>query len=174
MTATFPSPTQQRTSSTPTRPTPTVPAPASRQQVARAALAEHLGSHDPLRSVDLTVPERTWVHVGARAGADLWLITWPPGSSTGWHDHGSAGGAFVVLQGSLTEYVWTGVVTASTLPSASVREFGGSHIHDVVNHGTATAVSLHAYAPSLAAMTRYELVRGRLQVAGVEQRGEMW
>ena len=55
-----------------------------------------------------------------------------------------------------------------------MREFDGSHIHDVVNHGTETAVSLHAYAPGLAAMTRYELLRGRLQVTSVEQRGESW
>ena len=80
----------------------------------------------------------------------------------------------MVLQGELTEYAWTGVVNASTLGASGVREFDGSHIHDVINHGTETAVSLHAYAPSLAAMTRYELVRGRLQVTSVEQRGESW
>ena len=142
-------------------------------QTARAALAQYLSKRDPLRGVDLTVPDRTWVRVESGADADIWLITWPVGSSTGWHDHGSASGAFVVLQGSLTEYVWTGVATANTLTS-SVREFGGGHIHDVVNHGTETAVSLHAYAPSLAAMTRYELVRGRLQASHVEQRGESW
>jgi predicted metal-dependent enzyme (double-stranded beta helix superfamily) len=142
-------------------------------QTARAALAQYLSRRDPLREVDLTFPERTWERVESSATADIWLITWPVGSSTGWHDHGSASGAFVVLRGSLTEYVWTGVATGNTLTS-SVREFAGSHIHDVVNHGTETAVSLHAYAPSLAAMTRYELVRGRLQASHVEQRGETW
>ena len=144
--------------------------PTSR--TARAALAQYLSTHDPLRHADLTLPERTWVRVEHGPDADIWLITWPAGSSTGWHDHGSASGAFVVLEGQLTEYVWTGVATASTLQSPGVREFDGSHIHDVVNHGVRTAVSLHAYAPSLAAMTRYELVRGRLQVASVEQREE--
>ena len=160
MTATFPSPTPVRRR------------PSSR--TARAALAHYLGTHDPLGAVDLTVPERTWVRVEHGQDADIWLITWPAGSSTGWHDHGSAAGAFVVLEGALTEYVWTGVATATTLTSPGVREFDGSHIHDVVNHGVRTAVSLHAYAPSLAAMTRYELVRGRLQVTSVEQRGEQW
>jgi hypothetical protein len=145
-----------------------------RRQTARAALAQYLATHDPLAYADLTLPERTWARVGTGHGADIWLITWPAGSSTGWHDHGSASGAFVVLTGSLTEYVWTGVATAGTLASRSVREFDGSHIHDVVNHGTTTAVSVHAYAPSLDAMTRYELVRGRLQVSTVEQRGEVW
>ena len=156
MTATFPSPTPVRRR------------PSSR--TARAALAHYLGTHDPLGAVDLTVPERTWVRVEHGQDADIWLITWPAGSSTGWHDHGSAAGAFVVLEGQLTEYVWSGVATATTLQSPGVREFDGSHIHDVINHGARTAVSLHAYAPSLAAMTRYELVRGRLQVTSVEQR----
>ena len=160
MTATFPS--SARTTQ------------ASRREVARDALADFLSTHDPLRSADLTVPDRTWVRVGSGPVADIWLITWPVGSSTGWHDHGSASGAFVTLAGRLTEYVWTGVATASTLDEGAVREFDGSHIHDVVNHGTTTAVSVHAYAPSLAAMTRYELVRGRLQVTSVEQRGESW
>ena len=147
------------------------PRPSSR--TARAALAQYLSTHDPLQHVDLTLPERTWVRVEHGDDADIWLITWPAGSSTGWHDHGSASGAFVVLEGQLTEYVWTGVATATTLQSPGAREFDGSHIHDVVNHGVRTAVSLHAYAPSLAAMTRYELVRGRLQVTSVEER-ETW
>lgn len=157
MSATFPSPVRQR--------------PTSR--TARAALARYLSTHDPLGAVDLTIPERTWVRVEHGQDADIWLITWPAGSSTGWHDHGSAAGAFAVLEGQLTEYVWTGVATATTLQAPGVREFDGSHIHDVINHGVRTAVSLHAYAPSLAEMTRYELVRGRLQVARVERR-ETW
>ena len=178
MTAIFPTSTATSTSSSTSRSTSPTPLPTARRvpratpQTARAALAKYLSTHDPLRHVDLTVPERTWVRVESGADADIWLITWPVGSSTGWHDHGSASGAFVVLTGALTEYVWTGVATATTL-STSVREFDGSHVHDVVNHGPQTAVSLHAYAPSLAAMTRYELVRGRLQVTSVEQR-ETW
>ena len=34
---------------------------------------------------------------------EAWLLTWLPGQHTGWHDHGGSGGAFVVLQGILTE-----------------------------------------------------------------------
>ncbi|CAM3675915.1 cysteine dioxygenase [Nocardioides zeicaulis] len=155
-------------------PSPAIGRDGTSSRTARAALAHHLGHADPLAGVDRTVPERTWERVGTADGAELWLITWPPDSGTGWHDHGSASGAFVVLEGALTEHVWTGVATATTLPPHLVREFGSSHVHDVVNTGTGTAVSLHAYAPSLAAMTRYEVVRGRLQVTSVEQRGELW
>jgi quercetin dioxygenase-like cupin family protein len=172
MTATFP--TSHSTSHSTSRPSSS----RSTSFDARDALAEHLLTDDPLAAVDLTVPERTWVRLGARTdvgpAVELWLITWPVGSSTGWHDHGSASGAFTVLRGTLTEYAWTGVATARTLAAGQLRQFDGHHVHDVVNHGSGTAVSLHAYAPSLAAMTRYELVRGRLQVTGVEQRGELW
>lgn len=176
MPATFPTPlpVRPRPRLRGASPAPVVGRDGTSSRTARAALAHHLGLVDPLAGVDLSVTERTWVRVGSADGAELWLITWPPGSSTGWHDHGSASGAFVVLEGALTEHVWTGVATATTLPPHLVREFGSSHVHDVVNTGTRTAVSLHAYAPSLAAMTRYEVVRGRLQVTSVEQRGELW
>ena len=141
---------------------------------AGAALVEHLTDSSLLDGVDLAVTERTWVRVATGGGAEIWLITWPGGTGTGWHDHGSASGAFAVLSGRLTEYTWTGVATARSLSRGVVRQFDASHIHDVVNLGTEPAVSLHAYAPSLAAMTRYELTRGRLQVVSVEQRGELW
>ena len=148
--------------------------PATSGSVAAEVLADHLRRSDVLAGVDLAVTERTWVRLAAGADAELWLITWPAGTSTGWHDHGSASGAFTVLRGSLTEHTWTGVATARTLEPGSLRTFDASHVHDVVNRGGETAVSLHAYAPSLAAMTRYELRRGRLSPVGVEQRGELW
>lgn len=177
MSATFPT-TRARLHARPrlrgTAPTPLRGGAGASSRTARAALAHHLAEVDPLAGVDLDVTERTWERVGQVGGADLWLITWPPGTSTGWHDHGAASGAFVVLRGSLTEYVWTGVATATTLGPHVVREFGGNHIHDVVGTGDVPAVSLHAYAPSLDAMTRYEVVRGRLQVTSVEKRGEVW
>ena len=44
----------------------------------------------------------------------------------------------------------------------------------MVNEGGEPAVSLHAYEPSLAAMTRYDLVRGRLVATSVERRGDLW
>ena len=141
---------------------------------AGAALAEHLSDTFLLDGVDLAVTERSWVRLATAGGAEIWRITWPAGTGTGWHDHGSASGAFTVLSGRLTEYTWTGVATARSLAPGVVRQFDTSHIHDVINLADEPAVSLHAYAPTLAAMTRYELVRGRLQVMTVEQRGELW
>src|ERR1700749_39047 len=34
---------------------------------------------------------------------DIWVISWLPGQSTGFHDHGESSGAFVVATGILEE-----------------------------------------------------------------------
>src|ERR1700734_4240842 len=36
---------------------------------------------------------------------ELWLISWLPGQSTGFHDHGGTNGAFGVVWGELDEHV---------------------------------------------------------------------
>jgi hypothetical protein len=36
---------------------------------------------------------------------DIWLISWLPGQSTGFHDHGASSGAFVVATGILADIV---------------------------------------------------------------------
>lgn len=163
-----------------TFPTARATRPALPLSVAARTLTDVLGDEtcvpDLMAGLDLTGAERTWQRLRAAPGADveLWLITWPVGTSTGWHDHGSASGAFTTLRGSLTEYSWNGSVHARTLAEGTGRHFDASHIHDVVNVGTEPAVSLHAYSPSLPAMTRYELVRGHLVVTSVEHRGDLW
>lgn len=161
--------------------------PVTSVSVAAQTLTEVLGGESvatvpdlldgvDLSGVDLSGTERTWRRLSAQPDADveLWLITWPVGTSTGWHDHGSASGAFTTLRGSLTEFSWNGSVHVRTLAQGQGRHFDASHIHDVANEGTETAVSLHAYSPSLPAMTRYELLRGRLVVTSVEHRGDLW
>ena len=92
---------------------------------------------------------------------ELWLISWLPGQSTGFHDHGGANGAFGVVWGQLDEYT---PADAAEMPGArpvspgTVRSFGPRHIHDVRNPEAGTvAVSVHAYSPPLSAMTRYDL-----------------
>jgi hypothetical protein len=35
---------------------------------------------------------------------DIWVISWLPGQSTGFHDHGASSGAFVVATGILEEH----------------------------------------------------------------------
>jgi hypothetical protein len=47
-------------------------------------------------------------------------------------------------------------------------------VHRIVNAGTAPAVSLHVYAPSLRQMTRYRIDGGVLSVEVVEKAGVDW
>jgi predicted metal-dependent enzyme (double-stranded beta helix superfamily) len=149
--------------------------PAARPAApATRLLRRHARRADLLDGLDLAGTERTWERVATDEDGELWLIVWPVGTATGWHDHGSASGAFTVLRGALTEYAWDGSVHSRTLRPGEARTFSGSHVHDVVNDGGETAVSLHVYAPRLAAMTRYDLVRGRLVATGVEHRGDLW
>ena len=35
---------------------------------------------------------------------DIWVISWLPGQSTGFHDHGESAGAFVIATGVLEEH----------------------------------------------------------------------
>ena len=119
--------------------------------------------------------ERRWVEVAATADVQLWLISWPPGSGTGWHDHGAAAaGAFITLSGRLTEHTWHSGRYVRTLGPGQDRTFPAGHIHDVRNLARTPALSLHAYAPRLTTMTRYHLHGGRLRLSSVEAAGEQW
>ena len=102
----------------------------------------------------------------------MWLISWLPGQSTGFHDHGSSAGAFGVVWGALDECVVQrrGPRALVTYVNAGeVRAFGPRYVHDVRNGATGSvAVSVHAYSPPLSRMTRYDLRPGGLVVAGTE------
>jgi hypothetical protein len=124
--------------------------------------------------LDPSLPDRQWLRLEATDDFELWLISWPAGAGTGWHDHGAASGAFTTLRGTLTEYTWDGVMHARTVRQGAGRAFGSSHIHDVTNASDAPTLSLHAYTPRLVTMTKYELVRGHLKVTGVEKSGGQW
>ena len=109
---------------------------------------------------------------------EVWLIAWLPGQSTGLHDHGEALGAFTVVRGTLTETTAHPgeqvEVVRRQIHEGRVRGFGYEHIHDVGNFGTEPAISIHAYAPELTAMTQYVLEDERLRVVSSERAGVNW
>jgi len=86
---------------------------------------------------------------------DIWVISWLPGHSTGFHDHGESSGAFVVTTGVLEEHLpgEPGLMLHPGKP----RAFGPDYTHDVRNTSLAPAISIHAYSPSLNEMNEYEL-----------------
>jgi len=91
---------------------------------------------------------------------DVWVISWLPGQSTGFHDHGASSGAFVVATGILEEHRPDGRVHVARADEP--RAFGPNYTHDVRNVSSAPAVSIHAYSPPLTEMNEYELDGGRL------------
>jgi rhodanese-related sulfurtransferase/mannose-6-phosphate isomerase-like protein (cupin superfamily) len=91
---------------------------------------------------------------------DIWAISWMPGQSTGFHDHGESSGAFVVAAGILEEHR-PGEETFAIHPGLP-RAFGPEYAHDVRNVSPAPAVSIHAYSPPLSEMNEYELEGSQL------------
>jgi mannose-6-phosphate isomerase-like protein (cupin superfamily) len=91
---------------------------------------------------------------------DIWLISWMPGQSTGFHDHGESSGAFIVASGLLEEHRPN--EHPLVISPGTSRAFGPDYAHDVRNASIAPAVSIHAYSPPLREMNEYELDGGRL------------
>ena len=119
-----------------------------------------------------------WFHRLALAeDYEIWLLSWLPGQQTGFHDHGSASGAFGVAFGELRETmaaVGSTKVGQRTAAHGSVTRFGASHLHNVGNLSAAPAVSVHAYSPPLAAMRRYEMTASGLALVRTDWAGLDW
>jgi predicted metal-dependent enzyme (double-stranded beta helix superfamily) len=108
---------------------------------------------------------------------EVWLLSWLPGQSTGFHDHGLAAGAFAVAEGQVRERTVAAaqrpLVRNLTVARGSVRTFGPHYTHDVVNVSAEPAVTVHAYSPPLTAMRRFELTESGLVQTGTEME-ENW
>jgi predicted metal-dependent enzyme (double-stranded beta helix superfamily) len=133
-------------------------------------------------------PEGRWYErIHMTDDYEVWLISWLPGQSTGFHDHGLSAGAFGVVWGALDESVVTrrgagrSPLAPPILPgprttrvaAGVVRAFGPHYVHEVQNSSTGSvAVSVHAYSPPLSSMTRYNLTSGGLVAAGTEGAGD--
>jgi len=160
------------------------PVPAGLLDIA-ACLAAEPGLAGRLPAPD---GQRAWLQLDAGPAVQAWLIAWPPGTGTGWHDHGGAAGAIATVAGELTE---RSVVAPADhdygralplpnatghvrlLPAGRGRGFSGRHIHEVTNEGTQTAYSVHVYSPSLPLMRHYAASGETLVLVGVETR-EDW
>jgi rhodanese-related sulfurtransferase len=91
---------------------------------------------------------------------DIWVISWLPGQSTGFHDHGASSGAFGVATGILEEH--RPDERTRVIHPGKPRAFGPDYTHDVRNVSLAPAISIHAYSPPLDDMNEYELDGSRL------------
>ncbi|MGI5357856.1 cysteine dioxygenase [Streptomyces sp. CA-252508] len=142
-----------------------------------------------IASLPLDPEGRTWVRLDGPGGSEAWLIGWPPGTGTGWHDHAESFGAFATARGALRENSlavrlpsggWRalelneGVDRERLLRAGQGRAFGRHHVHEVLNESRAEhAVSVHAYYPPLPLIRRFSRTGPVLRLEQVE-RPEDW
>lgn len=141
---------------------------------AQQSLWQPLVRYDPF--------SRYYVRLAAEPEFEAWLLTWVPGQGTEWHDHGGSAGAFVPVQGSLTER--HAAVAPGQPPrvdprprllhAGDLRPFGTRHIHRVTNHELHPAVSLHVYAPALVEMNHYQARGSELDLVASQREGVNW
>ena len=110
--------------------------------------------------VRLRVERRWYERLYHGLDYDIWVISWLPGQSTGFHDHGASSGAFVVATGILEEH--RPGERSRVIHPGEPRAFGPDYKHDVRNVSLAPAISIHAYSPPLSEMNEYELDGSRL------------
>ncbi|MEV7991183.1 cysteine dioxygenase [Streptomyces sp. NPDC086077] len=140
-------------------------------------------------SLPLDPEGRTWVRLEGPGGSEAWLIGWPPGTGTGWHDHADSVGAFLTARGELKENslaarlptdgwktleLTEDVDRERRLPAGRGRSFGRHHVHEVLNESSERhTVSVHAYYPPLPRIRRYSRAGNVLRLEQVE-RPEDW
>jgi mannose-6-phosphate isomerase-like protein (cupin superfamily) len=122
-----------------------------------------------IHRVRLSADGRWYERLHSDNDHEIWLISWLPGQSTGFHDHGESRGAFAVALGALDEHE---VDRSHVVAPGESREFDRDHIHDVRNASTAPAVSVHVYSPPLRVMNRYDLTDGELVALAAEDAGD--
>ncbi|KQX92607.1 MULTISPECIES: cysteine dioxygenase [Streptomyces] len=178
-------------------PTPSLPTPVSAAEAASGPTAAELLDFVRRTADDAALvaalpldPEgRTWLRLEGPGGSEAWLIGWPPGTGTGWHDHAESIGAFTIASGALREHSlaarlpadgWKtlelneGIDRTRELTTGRGRAFGRHHVHEVLNaSGQEHAVSVHAYYPPLPLIRRYSRVGAVLRLEQTE-RPEDW
>src|SRR3954468_12546669 len=114
-----------------------------------------------LDSVATDRTTRSYTRIFRGDDVEVWILTWPTGTSTSLHDHGISRGAFRVIRGGLVEPLpIDGALCSSMVPTGDIRSFGESHVHDVGNPFGSTAVSVHAYSPPLQTQHHYDYRAG--------------
>ncbi|WP_369183904.1 cysteine dioxygenase family protein [Streptomyces sp. Y1] len=99
---------------------------------------------------------RWYARLETGPGYEVWLLSWLPGQSSGFHDHGDSSGVMTVVEGELVERSLTHAGEgARALRPGGQRVFSPGYLHEVVNGALEPAVSIHLYTPGLTAMNQY-------------------
>lgn len=173
--------------------TQSVPVPTQAAAPTAAALLDFVrraaADTELIASLPLDPEGRTWVRLEGPGGSEAWLIAWPPGTGTGWHDHAESVGAFATASGELKENSLAVRLPASGWKTLELAEdvdrerrlgpgvgraFGRHHVHEVLNESTTEhAISVHVYHPPLPLLRRFSRTGAMLRLEQVE-RPEDW
>jgi quercetin dioxygenase-like cupin family protein len=101
--------------------------------------------------------QRTFAQLRRDSYVDIWVISWPKGGDTGFHDHDLSRGAVAVVEGEVIEdrLVLGGPPRELRHRAGDVFDFEASHVHRMRQVYDAPAVSVHAYSPPLWRMGAY-------------------
>ena len=143
------------------------PAPLAAQELA-SIVQEFTSSVQWLDRVRLRADRRWYAPLYHAPEYDVWLISWMPGQSTGFHDHGASSGAFFVTTGTIEEH--RPGEPSRVISAGDFCAVGADYAHDVRNVSNAPAISIHAYSPPLTEMNHYDLEDDQLILRMIEAR----
>lgn len=95
---------------------------------------------------------------------DIWVLSWLPGQTTGFHDHDISEVGITVLEGALREsHMRMGAEpTSHVMRAGETQEGPFGYIHQVQHEEGEIAASLHAYSPPLLRVGQYREREGRM------------
>lgn len=88
---------------------------------------------------------------------EMWVLSWLPGHSTGFHDHGESNVGFCVARGAIVEQQlrFAEPPHELTLAVGDTRSAGSDYIHCLEWVSGAPAVTVHVYSPRLTVVGQY-------------------
>jgi hypothetical protein len=96
---------------------------------------------------------------------EMWLLSWRPHHSTGFHDHGESNVGFCVAQGTIVEqqlrFAWP--PSESRLEAGATRSAGSDYIHCLEWESGSPALSVPVYSPPLPVVGQYRYDDGVLR-----------
>lgn len=149
----------------PTAPSPTTATSPRLELATLADIVAGLATAEDLwrQHVQHDEHERARVRLLATPAYEVWLLGWTPNQSVGLHDHGGSNGAFVVVDGELTEtFTVDGarpgarLLAERTLFAGDAGTIEAGAVHDIANRSAGLTTSIHAYSRPLRSMGFYD------------------
>jgi hypothetical protein len=118
---------------------------------------------------------RRGIRIVATSLFEAWVVGWPAGTGIELCDYGASAGVFAVGSGALVET--SGYRTQTPLvrrprvvhATSGPQQVVSGQVHDLVNPGPGTAISVHVFSPRLRVMSYYEIEGDQFRCDRTEQ-----